>query len=307
MPKVNDNADDYAAGRQGIFFPASTANGGDSQNGDLTGQCVTLNKWFLAEMTDVPGPFKARGHAKDVGRNLVAQGHADLIPNGQQRRGDFVVYEYGQYGHIGVLLSGNRLFQQNANVAGVKRIIVDGAYVYSSIITQVFSSLGGVAPKYYRIRTYREGAPNMPTLIDEEGVRILAVGVLNRPEPLTTTPDLVGHIGGDALEKIKEFWYSPEGVAANAWQQNAPRQIAELNTQVAEANAKIQELGSRPSSEDLKAAQEAIAKANEAAIALEAKYKQIQAERDVLAEQQKTDQSLGEAFLRFLGNFFKKG
>lgn len=58
-------------------------------------------------------------------------------------------------------------------------------------------------------------------ILDEEGVRILAVGILERPEPLTTTPDLSAHIGGYANSKIKEFWYSPEGRAANKWRQNA--------------------------------------------------------------------------------------
>lgn len=98
---------------------------------------------------------------------------------------------------------------------------------------------------------------NMPTLIDEEGVRILAVTSLERPEPLTTTPDLKGHIGGDALAKIKEFWYSPEGKAANQlrkkWRADSeklPTVEAELvakEAQVKELEKKLQEAINDPS------------------------------------------------------------
>ena len=91
----------------------------------------------------------------------------------------------------------------------------------------------------------------MPTLIDEEGVRILAAGILQRPEPLETTPDLKGHIGGDALAKIKEFWYSKEGKAANVLRQemlkNYPSQKETIDSQVKEIeqlNARIKELES---------------------------------------------------------------
>lgn len=154
MPRIAANADVYAASRVGIFFPA---NNNTPADGNLTGQCVTLEKWFSAEMADVPNPFAARGDARYVGINLVAQGLARAVPAGQQKRGDLVVYEYGQYGHIGVLLSGGRLFQQNANTAGAqRRVLADGTVVYSSTIVPVYSSLGGVAPKYYRLNSYTE-------------------------------------------------------------------------------------------------------------------------------------------------------
>ncbi len=151
MPKVAVNADAYAANRIGIFFPAHNQTPAD---GNLTGQCVTLNKWFLAEMTDVPNPFASRGHARYVGRKLVAEGYAKEIPYNQRQQGDFVVYEYGLYGHIGVLLSGDRIFEQNVNVGGVARRLVDGSYVYASRVGSLSESWRPVRPNIYRIKSY---------------------------------------------------------------------------------------------------------------------------------------------------------
>ena len=294
MPRVNINADAYAAARLNIFFPAHNQTPAD---GNLTGQCVTLNKWFLSEMTDVPAPFAARGDARYVGDSLVNQGHAVEVAYSDRRRGDFVVYKYGVYGHIGVLLSGDRIFEQNVNVPGVARRIVDGAYVYASRIGSLGESWRPVRPNIYRIKSYKEG--NMPTLIDEEGVRILAVGVLNRPEPLTTTPDLKSHIGGDALAKIKEFWYSPEGKAANKWQQAAPQVIANQAAAIDNLNKSVAARSGRPTRETLAAVQKAADEANAAKEALQAAYGALQ-------EQVKADEQTGNAFMRWLGDQLNK-
>jgi len=161
--QVAVNADEYANPRVNIFF---TANNQTPNDGNLTGQCVTLVKWFMAEMSDVPNPFAGRGHARYLGGNLVAQGLADQVPAGQQKRGDVVCYEYGEYGHTGILLSGNRFFQQNANAPGTqRRVLADGTVVYSSSIVSLYASLGGVAPKFYRLKTYKEG--NVETNLDQ--------------------------------------------------------------------------------------------------------------------------------------------
>lgn len=158
MPRVAVNADAYAATRIGIFFPAHNQTPLD---GNLTGQCVTLNKWFMAEMTEVPNPFAARGDARYVGKRLVAEGHAIEVGYDQRQPGDFVVYEYGQYGHIGVLLSGDRIFEQNVNVGGVARKLVDGAYVYASRVGSLNESWRPVKPNIYRIKSYAGGGmPN---------------------------------------------------------------------------------------------------------------------------------------------------
>lgn len=160
---ISANADDYAAARLNIFFPADSGPPASGEDGDLTGQCVSLNKWFMNDMSEVPSPFAARGDARYVGQTLVNQGLAVAVPAGQQKRGDMVVYEYGQYGHIGVLLSGNRLFQENVNTAGAtKKVLSDGTVVYSSTIVPVYASLGGVAPKYYRLKSYKENANMNP-------------------------------------------------------------------------------------------------------------------------------------------------
>jgi FtsZ-binding cell division protein ZapB len=165
MPRVAINADAYAANRIGIFFPAHNQTPHD---GNLTGQCVTLNKWFLAEMTDVPDPFSARGHARYVGKRLVADGHAVEVPYHQRQPGDFVVYEYGLYGHIGVLLTGDRLFEQNVNVGGVARKLVDGSYVYASRVGSLNESWRPIKPNIYRIKSY--GGNTMPNSGDVDNI-----------------------------------------------------------------------------------------------------------------------------------------
>lgn len=152
---VSLNADDYTTGRINIFFPA---HNNTPLDGNLTGQCVTLLKWFFAEMTSIPSPFSARGHARYVGKTLVAQGHAVEVPYDQRRRGDIVCYEYGEYGHISLILSGGRVFEQNVNLGGVARKVVDGAMVYASRIGGEGESWrSGKNPHIYRLKTYSEG------------------------------------------------------------------------------------------------------------------------------------------------------
>lgn len=155
MPQVASDADQYAHGRVGIFFPAHNQTSAD---GNLTGQCVTLIKWFMAEMSSVPAPFSARGDARYVGKTLVNQGHAVQVPASERRRGDIVVWEYGVYGHIAVLLSGDRVFEQNVGIAGTASRIVDGARVYASRIDPLYMSWRPVAPTFYRLKSYNEKA-----------------------------------------------------------------------------------------------------------------------------------------------------
>lgn len=145
---VAANADLYAEPRQNIFFSGVVPS--------LDGQCVSLVKWFMQEMTGVPNPQAARGDARYVGKTLVAQGHAIEVPYGERRRGDIICYEYGAYGHIAVQLSGGRVFEQNVNLGGVQSKIVDGARVYASRIgseNEAFRQKAHV----YRIKTYKEG------------------------------------------------------------------------------------------------------------------------------------------------------
>jgi hypothetical protein len=153
---VANNADDYANSRQNIFFPA---NNNTPQDGNLTGQCVTLVKWFTAEMcNNFPDPFAARGDARYVGQNLVAQELADEVPYDQRKRGDIICLEYGTYGHIYVQLSGGRVFEENVNLGGVASRVVDGETVYASRIGSDSESWRAARnPHAYRLKSYNEG------------------------------------------------------------------------------------------------------------------------------------------------------
>ena len=147
---VAKNADDYAWERQNIFFKTIYPS--------LEGQCVTLTKCFMEDMTSVPNPHAARGDAKLVGKTLVAQGHAVEVPYSERKRGDLICYEYGTYGHIATQLSGGRVFEQNVNMGGVQSKIVDGERVYASRIGSENEAWRvGKNPHVYRLKTYKEG------------------------------------------------------------------------------------------------------------------------------------------------------
>lgn len=156
---VDANADHYAIKRLNIFFPADTNNTG--QDGNLTGQCVSLVKWFLSEMTNVPAPFIARGHAKDFGDQLVREGHAYIVPS--PKRGDIVVWKQdgGGYGHIGVMTSGN-VFEENVHVPGVASRVVDGVTVCASRLGSLNEGFRRGAPTFYRVKSYIENVAPAP-------------------------------------------------------------------------------------------------------------------------------------------------
>lgn len=164
MAQVANNADDYTNGRLNIFFPANSSppSGND---GDLTGQCVTLVKWFMAEMTGVPNPFAARGDARYLGHTLVAQGLAVEVPYANRQRGDVICLEFGTYGHTYIQLSGGRVFEENVNWAGVKSRVVAGGTVYASRIGSDSEAWrASLNPHAYRLKSYSEkGAMTMPS------------------------------------------------------------------------------------------------------------------------------------------------
>lgn len=153
---IDINVDQYALKRLNMFFPADTDNTG--RDGNLTGQCVSLVKWFLAEMTSVPNPFIARGHAKDFGDQLVREGHAYVVSS--PKRGDIVVWKQdgGGYGHIGVVTSGD-VFEENVHIPGPVTRVVDGDVVYASRLGKINESFRRGAPTFYRVRTYVENLP----------------------------------------------------------------------------------------------------------------------------------------------------
>lgn len=156
---ANRNADEYAAKRLGIFFPGSS--NGTMDDGDLTGQCVSLVKWFGAEMCQLPSPGAARGNAKDFGNTLVNQGLAYEVAPNQRQQGDLVVWpqDGGGYGHIGVLLSGDRVFEQNVALPGSSARVVAGNTVYSSRIDPFHANWRRGGVRVYRMRNYVGNRP----------------------------------------------------------------------------------------------------------------------------------------------------
>ena len=151
---VDANAQDWASKRIGIFFPAGLS---DNTEGVLTGQCVSLIKWFLAEMCEnVPAPFAARGDAKDFGNTLVAQGIADRV--GDLKRGDIIVWPYdgGGYGHIGVYMGDGTVFEENVSASGQHTADYGVGTVYSANVSPIDAPwrIGGY--NIYRVRSYVE-------------------------------------------------------------------------------------------------------------------------------------------------------
>lgn len=184
---VAANADDYAAPRQNIFF---TAHNNTPADGNLTGQCVTLVKWFMAEMSAVPDPFAARGDARYVGQTLVRQGHAVEVPFADRRRGDIITNEYGTFGHIYVQLSGGRVFEENVNMPGVASKIVDGARVYASRIGSETESFRRYV-HIYRLKSYNESGGTMER-VDRGGLETIWKGFLDRAPTAAEYANFVG-------------------------------------------------------------------------------------------------------------------
>jgi hypothetical protein len=199
---VASNADEYVVGRINIFFPA---NNNTPNDGNLTGQCVTLLKWFFAEMCDnFPSPFAARGDARYVGQTLVAQGLAVEVPYSERRRGDVICYEFGQYGHIASQLSGGRVFEENVNWSGVARRLVDGAYVYASRIGNENESWrADKNPHVYRLKGYNEGGNGMSTIATSDIVDSLAHAYLN--DSIASNPGLSFYVGQPVENVIAAF------------------------------------------------------------------------------------------------------
>lgn len=251
----------------------------NAKSGVYSGQCVSLIKALL-EFLGVPNPYAGRGNAISVNDTLLREGVATngsgwltIVVNRDMGR----IFENGvwnNYGHIWIDLSGEANFEQNGARA-----------LYTTKNTRPIQQ----GQQFVNLDKYIK-EENMPTLIDEEGVRILAVTALERPEPLTTTPDLKGHVGGDALVKIKEFWYSPEGVAANAlrkkWRADS------------EALPGVQEQLAKTSS-DLSTAASIVETLGKENTALRAKNEELQ-------KQSSDDTAKGESVLRIIGKFFDK-
>ena len=279
MPRIAPNADTYAAARVGIFFPAHNQTPVD---GNLTGQCVTLNKWFLAEMTDVPNPFSARGDARYVGQTLVRQGHAVEMPFDQRKPGDFICYEYGTYGHIALQLSGGRVFEENVNMPGTTRRLVDGAYVYSARIGSENESWRvGKNPHVYRIKGYSEGGPTVAIIQNADNWRARVNRTVNAFWGRSfTEAEFQSVVGKDTLTLLEILGDNPEtdnnirraNVGRVAINDKWDQQIYTLQDAVKVAQADlatarklVDELDDRPTAEQLEAVTEQLRLAEERA------------------------------------------
>jgi hypothetical protein len=238
---VAANADDYAQKRLGIYFPASANSLAD---GEFTGQCVSLVKWFIGEMAGVADPGRARGNAKDYGDALVREGLATVV--GTPQRGDIVVWKNdgGGYGHIGIVLNGNRVFEENINVAGVKSKVVAGQTVHASRIGSLAESWRKQPATYYRLNSYKEGG-EMVQDTDDEFYWVNANMQHVEGKAMTRDYFKANIVGKLYLVIIKQQNSSPD-VAAQAdlvqWGKNAKTgnwqgQITELTQQLEEAKA----------------------------------------------------------------------
>jgi hypothetical protein len=309
MPRVNANADDYAASRVGIFFPANNQTPAD---GNLTGQCVTLIKWFLSEMTEVPNPFMARGDARYMGDSLVAQGHAIEVPYEQRQRGDIAVYKYGTYGHILLVLSGDRVFEQNANVSGVaRRLVGDGQdtwYVYAARIGSLNESWRSNRPNIYRIKSYKEQGSDKMIIQNADNW----YGRCNKTHWLIRGRELGrdifnGFVGKDFLTFVEVCSDDPEADMVQNWQTVGKMAVTDKwDKQIFALQDEVKALGTRPTKDQLDAVQK---QATDLTTQLtDAKVAGETAQRKVaeLEAEHINAQKTGNAFLQWLGEQLNK-
>ena len=82
-------------------------------NGNQLGQCVSLVQQYLINCYNIP--FKARGHAKDFGKNIVKEGLAKEVK--EPVYGDIIVYNGSIsnlfYGHIAIYIDEHYMYDQN--------------------------------------------------------------------------------------------------------------------------------------------------------------------------------------------------
>ena len=83
------------------------------KNGGQKGQCVSLIQRYLEYCYNIP--FKARGHAKDFGKNLVKERLAYEVK--EPVYGDIIVYSGSLsnlwYGHVAIYIDNNYMYDQN--------------------------------------------------------------------------------------------------------------------------------------------------------------------------------------------------
>lgn len=169
-----DNADKYAKKHTGKFFWGRDNKG--RHLAYLDGQCVSMVKRYIGTMAKVKDWYKARGHAKDFGDNLVRDGLAKKVSS--PKRGDLAVWKKdgGGYGHVGVVLSGSRVFEGNVGLAGTKSKMVGRLRVYATRIDPLNANWRVGKPTFYRLKGYKEKVAKKKKPSIKTGVRIKAKG-----------------------------------------------------------------------------------------------------------------------------------
>lgn len=164
---INVDADAYANNRMGIYFPGFPA--------EFTGQCTSLIKWYLGEMCGVGDWQAARGNAKDFGDTLVHQGLATVVDINSRREGDIVVWKQdgGGYGHIGVLCSGDNVFEENVGLKGAPSANYSGNIVHPSRLDPLSASWRVGPPSFYRPNGYNRVITATASQVQQDYLAVL--------------------------------------------------------------------------------------------------------------------------------------
>lgn len=118
-------------------------------NGRQKGECVSLVQQYLLQVYNIP--FKARGHAKDFGENLVKEGLATKVTTPVY--GDIIVFSIGEYGHIGTYIDSKTMYDQN-----------NGTH---DNFKAGYSKIFNISKKYYRIKAKNLSVGNYKLLYEK--------------------------------------------------------------------------------------------------------------------------------------------
>lgn len=219
---VSKNADDYANARIGIYFPGFPSS--------LTGQCVSLVKWYIGEMCGVADWQAARGNAKDYGDTLVNQGLARVVTVSDRKRGDIVVWKAdgGGYGHVGVLCSNDNVFEENVGLKGAPSAVYDGNTVHPSRFDALGASWRVGSPTFYRPLGYSEVVTATVDQVRQDYLDILERGADDGGVQHYTTNGMTNdQVRADLADsaEYKSLQANKALAAAQATQDNTPPEV----------------------------------------------------------------------------------
>lgn len=153
----------------------TTWNGKENNNGSYPGQCVDIVKQYYQ---DVLGLEPFIGNARDYSKETRLQKVASPMP------GDLVIFDYGQYGHIGICVWSRQqdfeCFEQNNPLGSPCH------YVYHTDFNKILDILRPNLPEN------SEPRPQPKAEVKEVTVPLVAVNV---------NPDLISQ----ALQLLKDY------------------------------------------------------------------------------------------------------